>query len=186
MTTLNFPSSPASGNVYSFGGKTWVYNGTAWDIQTSQLTTANVAEAIPNLYFTNTRAQLALQPTIAELRAAITAPAANVIYVSKNGNDNNTGHTEGNALSNIHVALARATEWTTVFVKSGDYTLHNQPVTIGRRVGLVGDNLRTTTIRPSNISADLFYVNNSCLVTGFYSIDHIVSAAVVLHKSEGS
>ena len=186
MTTLNFPSSPLTGNTYSFGGKTWVYNGTAWDIQTSQLTTANVAEAIPNLYFTNTRAQLALQPTIAELRAAITAPAANVIYVAKNGNDNNTGHTEGNALANIHVALGLATEWTTVFVKSGDYILHNQPVTIGRRVGLVGDNLRTTTIRPEQPAVDMFYVNNACYVTGFTFRDHVSPSAVFSYNPDGS
>jgi 16S rRNA G966 N2-methylase RsmD len=186
MTTLNFPSSPATGNVYSFGGKTWVYNGTAWDIQTSQLTTANVAEAIPNLYFTNTRAQLALQPTIAELRSSITAPCANVIYVSKNGNDNNTGHTEGNALANIHIALGLATEWTTVFVKSGDYILHNQPVTIKRRVGLVGDNLRTTTIRPEQPAVDLFYVNNACYVTGFTFRGHIAPAAVFSYNPDGS
>ena len=186
MTTLNFPSSPLTGNTYSFGGKTWVYNGTAWDIQTSQLTTANVAEAIPNLYFTNTRAQLALQPTIAELRAAITAPAANVIYVAKNGNDNNTGHTEGNALANIHIALGLATEWTTVFVKSGDYILHNQPVTIGRRVGLVGDNLRTTTIRPEQPAVDMFYVNNACYVTGFTFRDHVSPSAVFSYNPNGS
>ena len=186
MTTLNFPSSPATGNVYSFGGKTWVYNGTAWDIQTSQLTTANVAEAVPNLYFTNTRAELALQPTIAELRAAITAPCANVIYVSKNGNDNNTGHTEGNALANIHVALARAVPWTTVFLKSGDYTLYNQPVTIGRRVGLVGDNLRTTTIRPEQPAVDMFYVNNGCYVTGITFRDHIAPSAVFSYNPDGS
>jgi len=152
----------------------------------SGITTAKVPEAVDNLYFTNTRAQLALQPTIAELRASITAPVANVIYVAKNGNDNNTGNTASNALANIHIALARATEWTTVFVKSGDYTLYNQPVTIGRRVGLVGDNLRTTTIRPSQPAVDMFYVNNACYVTGFTFRDHIAPSAVFSYNPDGS
>jgi len=152
----------------------------------SGITTAKVPEAVDNLYFTNTRAELALQPTIAELRAAITAPVSNVIYVAKNGNDNNTGNTASNALANIHVALARAREWTTVFVKSGDYTLYNQPVTIGRRVGLVGDNLRTTTIRPSQPAIDMFYVNNACYVTGFTFRDHVSPSAVFSYNPDGS
>lgn len=29
---LNFPSGPTSGTIYSFNGKTWTWNGYAWDI----------------------------------------------------------------------------------------------------------------------------------------------------------
>lgn len=30
MPTINFPSSPALDDLYSFGGKTWTYNGVGW------------------------------------------------------------------------------------------------------------------------------------------------------------
>lgn len=32
MPTINFPLSPALNDTYSFGGKTWVYNGTGWEL----------------------------------------------------------------------------------------------------------------------------------------------------------
>lgn len=35
MPDLNFPSSPSLNDIYSFGNKTWVWNGTAWQIQSS-------------------------------------------------------------------------------------------------------------------------------------------------------
>jgi hypothetical protein len=114
------------------------------------------------------------------------APVGNVIFVSGNGNDNNSGNSLANALANVHTALNRAQPWTTVFVKSGDYVLYNQPVTIKTRVGLVGDNLRTTTIRPSNVTQDMFYVNNACYVTGFTFRDHLSPAAVFSYNPNGS
>ena len=57
--TLNFPSSPALNDTYSFGGKTWVYNGSAWALQSTSLTTTTVTEGT-NLYFTNARARAAI------------------------------------------------------------------------------------------------------------------------------
>jgi len=33
MTLINFPSSPATNDEYTFGGKTWVYNGTGWKVK---------------------------------------------------------------------------------------------------------------------------------------------------------
>lgn len=34
MALINFPANPNTNDTYSFGGKTWVYNGSAWDLQT--------------------------------------------------------------------------------------------------------------------------------------------------------
>ena len=57
--TLNFPSSPNTNDTYSFGGKTWVYNGSAWALQSASLTTTTVTEGT-NLYFTNARSRAAI------------------------------------------------------------------------------------------------------------------------------
>ena len=127
-----------------------------------------------------------LNQSLTLLRAQLEAPVSNVIYVSKSGNDNNSGNSVANALANIHTALNKANSWTTVFVKSGEYTLYEQPVTIKKRVGLVGDNLRTTTIRPANVTQDMFYVNNGCYVTGFTFRDHQSPSAVFSYNPDGS
>ena len=151
----------------------------------NNFTTANLAEG-NNLYYTNARVDTQVQPSIAELRALVSRFNSNVLYVAQNGNDANDGRTMGNAFANIHVALAAATQWTTVFLKSGDYKLYNQPVTIPRRVALVGDNLRTTTIRPNQPSVDMFYVENASYVTGITFRDHVSPAAAFSYNPNGS
>ena len=157
--------------------------------------TINVAQitATGNIYanamFVRNDPVITLNPlnqSLALLRSQVTAPTGNVLYVAGNGNDANDGFSFANALANIHTALGRANAWTTVFVKSGDYVLYNQPVTIKQRVGLVGDNLRTTTIRPAQPSVDMFYVNNASYVTGITFRDHISPAAVFSFNPDGS
>jgi hypothetical protein len=32
---LNFPGNPNVGDIYSFGGTTWIYNGVSWDAKTN-------------------------------------------------------------------------------------------------------------------------------------------------------
>lgn len=110
---------------------------------------------------------------------------ANVYYVSKSGNDTYDGKSLGRSFATINKALEVATAGTTIYVKSGDYTVTN-PVTIPAEVALIGDNLRTTTIRPANISSDIFYVNNGCYITGFTFKDHVTPAAVVAYNPNGS
>jgi hypothetical protein len=109
----------------------------------------------------------------------------NVLYVAKNGSDTNNGKSLAKPFLTIKAALAVATAKTTVFVKSGDYTEAN-PVTIPANVAIVGDNLRTTTIRPQSPSSDIFYVNNGSYVTGVTFRDHISPAAAIAFNPNGS
>jgi hypothetical protein len=132
-------------------------------VNLANLTTDNLREGNLNLYFSNTRARDALSPTI----TAITKPNSNVLYVSTNGNDLLDGLTPANAIANIHIALNRANAYWTVKVFPGDYTLYDNPKTIKARTSLIGNDLRTTTIRPQNQTQDMFYMNNGAYVNGF-------------------
>lgn len=109
----------------------------------------------------------------------------NVLYVSKSGDDSNDGKNLGNSFLTIKAALAVATSGTTVFVKSGDYT-ENNPVNIPASVAVVGDSLRTVTVRPQNTNQDIFYVNNGCYVTGITFRDHVDPSAAFAFNPNGS
>lgn len=157
------------------------------------ITTDDVQEGNENLYFTGDRANSALQSEISR----ITKAPANVIYVAKNGDDSFDGYTPANAIANIHIALNRiaqdANTFWTVQVFPGDYTLFNNPVTIPARCSLIGNDLRTTTVRPQNTTADMFYMNNGCYVFGFTfrghrsaSGDPKTGSAVFSYNPDGS
>ena len=111
--------------------------------------------------------------------------ADNVLYVSKNGSDDNNGETIAEAFATIDAALAVATTNTTIFIKSGEHTINN-PVTIPAFVSLVGDNLRTTIIKPANTSSDMFYVNNGSFITGVTFKNHVSGAAAIAFNPDGS
>jgi hypothetical protein len=110
---------------------------------------------------------------------------ANVLYVAKSGSDTNSGKSLAYPFLTIKAALAAATANTTVFVKSGDYT-ENNPVTVPTKVAVVGDNLRTVTVRPQNPTSDIFYVNNGSYITGITFSDHLSPAAAIAFNPNGS
>jgi len=110
---------------------------------------------------------------------------SNFLFVSKTGSDDNDGLTIGNSFLTIQKALSVATQNSTIFVKSGDYTEDN-PLTIPTRVAIVGDSLRTVTVRPENPTQDIFYVNNACFVTGITFRDHLHPAAAFAFNPNGS
>ena len=70
-----------------------------------------------------------------------------------------------------------------IFVKSGDYTELN-PIYIPKGVSLVGDSLRTTTIRPANPGLDIFWVNNKTYCTEITFRGHEAPSAVFAFPSE--
>lgn len=109
----------------------------------------------------------------------------NVLYVSKSGDDSNDGLNLSSSKLTIKAALAIATAGTTIYVKSGDYT-ENNPLLIPSRVSIVGDNLRTVTVRPANDTQDLFWVNNGCYLEQMTFKDHKSPAAAVAFPPDGS
>jgi hypothetical protein len=109
----------------------------------------------------------------------------NVLYVSKSGNDSHNGRSLDSSKLTIKAALAIATRGTTIFVKSGDYTELN-PLTVPDFVSIIGDNLRSVTVRPSTVTDDLFYVNNGCYIAHMTFKDHVSPAAAVAFPPDGS
>lgn len=110
---------------------------------------------------------------------------ANVLYVSKSGNDSNSGTSLNLSKLTIKSALQVATNGTTIFVKSGDYTEIN-PLTVPEGVAVVGDNLRTVIVRPQNKTQDLFYVNNGVYIAHMTFKDHESPSAAVAFNTNGS
>jgi len=67
---------------------------------------------------------------------------------------------------------------TTIFLKSGDYTVNN-PIKLPPKTSIIGDALRATTIRPRNVDSDIFWVDNGCYVKEITFRDHQNGAACV-------
>lgn len=109
----------------------------------------------------------------------------NVLYVSKSGNDSFDGRTLTKTFLTIEAALAIATPGTTIFVKSGDYT-ENNPLNVPSDVSIVGDNLRSTTVRPAYVDQDIFTVNSGCYITGLTFKDHVSPAAAIAFPEGGA
>jgi hypothetical protein len=109
----------------------------------------------------------------------------NVLYVSKSGNDDNDGRSLNTSKLTIKAALAIATYGTTIFVKSGVYT-EDSPLLVPPHVAVVGDSLRTVTVRPLHPERDLFYVNNGCYLAHMAFRDHVSPAAAVAFPADGS
>jgi hypothetical protein len=85
---------------------------------------------------------------------------------------------ERNLIVTQSVQRANATNDITIYLKSGDYVINN-PIQLPEKVAIVGDNLRTTTVRPRNVDSDLFYVRSGCFLKDITFRDHQSGAACV-------
>jgi len=82
----------------------------------------------------------------------------NLIYVTADGNDGNSGRKLGEAKATIKGAVAIAEPGSLIKVSAGTY-IENNPIHIPSQVSIVGESLREVTVTPQN-HADLFYVAN--------------------------
>ena len=93
------------------------------------------------------------------IRIGAGATVTNILYVTKDGNDSNTGLKLGDAKSTIAGAIAAAGAGTVIKVSAGTY-IENNPVIIPEQVSIIGDSLREVSVSPLNANQDLFYVAN--------------------------
>ena len=93
------------------------------------------------------------------IRIGAGATVANVLYVTADGNDSNTGRKLGDAKATIGAALTESTTGTVIKVSAGSY-VENNPLVIPEQVSIVGDSLREVSVSPQNADQDLFYTSN--------------------------
>ena len=90
----------------------------------------------------------------------------NIFYVTKDGNDNNTGRKLGDAKLTIKAAvgIASTVPGAVIKVSSGTY-VENNPIKLAPQMSVVGDSLREVTIVPNNAGEDLFHVSPGNYIT---------------------
>ena len=93
------------------------------------------------------------------IRIGAGATVTNVIYVTRDGNDTNTGLKLGDAKATIAGAVAIASAGSVIRVSAGSY-VENNPIDVPNQVSIVGDSLREVSVTPQN-QGDLFYVGNA-------------------------
>ena len=101
---------------------------------------------------------------IVEVGAGNTTFVGKTLFVTENGNDDNTGLDDNNAKATIKAAVALASPGDTVKVFPGTYT-ENNPINLPDNVSVEGTELRRCLVAPQNTNTDLFYVSQGCHVT---------------------
>ena len=101
---------------------------------------------------------------IVEVGAGTTTFVGKTLFVTENGNDDNTGLDDNNAKATIKSAVASASSGDTIKVYPGNYTEDN-PINLPDNVSVEGTELRRCLVTPQNNGTDLFYVSQGCHVT---------------------
>ena len=107
------------------------------------------------LYTLRARAGLATDV----VRVGSGASVTNILYVTKDGKDTNSGEKLGDAKATIGaaVAIASTIPGSVVKISAGTY-VENNPIKCGPQISVIGDSLREVTVVPQNAGSDLFHV----------------------------
>jgi hypothetical protein len=102
---------------------------------------------------------------------------SNTFYVAKNGSDSNNGGLNTPFLT-IKAACLAATALggnVSIRIASGTY-VEQTPITVPPNTAIMGDNLRTVTVKPATPANDLFYMTNGTYVWGISVRDYLGAA----------
>jgi len=87
----------------------------------------------------------------------------NTIWVTKDGDDSNTGLLEGDAKATIGAAATVAQGGDTIFIRPGVYE-ENNPIGLRNDVSVSGQEIRLVKLIPKNKGLDFFHVRRGCLI----------------------
>jgi hypothetical protein len=118
------------------------------------------------------------------VRVGAGATVINVLYVTQDGNDNNTGKKLGDAKRTIKAAVAESVPGTVIKISAGVY-LEDNPIVLPDNVSVVGDSLREVTVTPKN-QGDLFWLDNGCYIAemSFIGPEQKSNGAIVTFNPE--
>ena len=119
------------------------------------------------------------------VRVGAGATVTNVLYVTKDGNDNNTGQKLGDAKATIKAAVSIASTGDVIRVSAGTY-VENNPITLPAFCSVVGDDLRTVKVLPSNSTQDIFHVNKGTKLANMTFSGHLAPSAAVAFPTAGA
>ena len=98
----------------------------------------------------------------------------------------NNGTSIDNAkLDNCKQQLVVAQSSTVIKVLSGNYVESN-PITVPAFVSVVGDDLRSVKVLPSNTTQDIFHVNKGCKLANMTFSGHLAPSAAVAFPTAGA
>jgi len=112
------------------------------------------------------------------------ATVSNILYVTADGNDTNTGQKLGDAKATIAGAVAIATTGTVIKVSAGTY-IENNPINLPEQVSIIGDSLREVSVTPQN-PGDLFYVTNGNYIAELSFVGSANTGAVFAFNPSGA
>ncbi len=101
------------------------------------------------------RSRIGIGSEIVRLGAGATV--TNIIYVTKDGKDTNTGLKLGDAKATIKAAVSAASTGAVIKVSAGNY-IEDNPIYLPDQISIIGDSLREVSVSQQNTGADLFYV----------------------------
>ena len=113
----------------------------------------------------------------------------NTIWVTKDGNDSNSGLLEGDAKATVGAAASIAQPGDTIVIRPGVYS-ENNPIGLRTDVTVTGQDIRLVTIRPINTNKDVFHVRRGCLIENInfagssVLVDHSRCAAVAFPPTD--
>ncbi len=130
-----------------------------------------------NVRISNSKVTIGSGVTISATASGINS-APNVLYVAKDGNDDNNGTSIDNAKLTISAAVGIAEQGTTVKVLSGNYT-ENNPIEVPAFVAIVGDDQRSVTVAPNNNTSNIFHVRKGVKLANMTFTGHLSPSAAV-------